>query len=257
MWTKFETAAPHAAVAGIACALGASAVVEGRTHVIALRAVEDGRQICAGTDAPDAIHGRVRMTQDPAKRPNEIVVELDPPLGASPNAMNDLRTILVNMSSDLDRRTNATAPVVVQPPPVVAQPPPEPPPPPVPMHRVSVTNVPLIAAGGAVFGAGYLVSFLVGTAIVGASGDPGTGRFWPFVPFVGAIAFSTTYKEAANCDCDTGRVISVVGSVLLDLAQVAGVVISIVGVASPRTKLVPDKVSIRVGVGTAVLEGRF
>ncbi len=257
VWTKFQTPVAHATVAGIACALNANAVIEGRTRLISLQAVEDGRQLCIGSDAPDAIHGRVQMTADVARSPTEIVVDLDAPPNASPNAMNDLRNVLVNMSADLDRRSNANVPPVMHvapPPPPPVQTPQEPLP---PMHRVTYTNVPLIAAGGAVFGAGYLVSALVGVAIVGASGDPGTGRYWPFVPFIGAIAFSTTYKEAANCDCATGRVLSVIGSVLIDLVQVAGVVITIVGVTVPRTKMVPDKISVRLGPTGAVLEGRF
>jgi hypothetical protein len=240
----------------VACALDAKAVIDGQSRPISLQAFEDGRQICAGANPIDAVHGRVRMTLDPAKRSTEVIVELDVAPNASPNALRDLRGVLVNMSADLDHRVNAAQPIVVQapPPPVV---PLAPPPPPVPMHRVSVTNVPLIAAGGAVFGAGYLVSLFVGTAIVSASGDPGTGRFWPFVPFFGAVAFSASYKEAANCDCDTGRVFSLLGSFIIDAAQIAGVVITLVGVAVPRTKLVPDTVSLHVGPTGFSLEGRF
>lgn len=259
VWTKFQTPVAHATVAGIACGLNANAVIEGRTRLISLQAIEDGSQLCVGSEKPDAIHGRVKMTANVARSPTEIIVELDAPPNASPAAMNDLRSILVNMSADLDRRANANvAPMVhVAPPPSPPPPVQTPPEPPPPMHRISETNVPLIAAGGAVFGGGWLVSALVGAAIVSASGDPGTGRYWPFVPFIGAIAFSTTYKEAANCDCATGRVFSVIGSVLIDLVQVAGVVITIVGVAVPRTKMVPDKISVRIGATGAVLEGRF
>jgi hypothetical protein len=40
-----------------------------------------------------------------------------------------------------------------------------------------------------------------------------------------------------------------IGSVIIDLAQVAGVVIGVVGLAVPRMKTVPNSVSIHVGPG--------
>lgn len=255
LWTKFETPAPHATVAGLACGMDVKATVEGRYANVDIEAVEDGRQLCVGSQTgPSAVHARVKMTQDVARHPSEIIVEVEMPPGSSPQAANDLRGVLLNTAAELERRTKAPLP-----PPVVVAPPvvQTPPPPPVPMHPVLVTNTGVIAAGGAIFGGAYLVTLLVGSAIATAPGDPGTGRFWPFVPFFGAVAFSTTYKEATNCDCSAGRAFSVIGSIVIDAAQIAGVVIAIVGLVSPKTKMVPNSVSLHFGVHGGVLEGRF
>ena len=256
LWTQFETTAPHATVAGIACGLGANAMVEGRSLPIALDAMEDAAQICASTQAAAfALHGRVRMSR---AQPMNVVVEIDLPPGATPRAAADLRAVLQNMSADLARRSAAAAPA---PPPSMAPPPGAPvvpwtPPPAVPMHPEKRLNVPLVAGGFAGFGAGYFVQLLVGAAIAGAAGDPGTSRAWPFVPIFGLAVFSGTYQEAANCDCDSGRAFSMVGSVLLGLVEAAGLTVGIIGLAVPRTKMVPDnKAFVRVVPGG--IEGRF
>lgn len=249
VWTEIETSVAHATVAQVACGLDAKALVDGRSWVIALDAVEDSAQLCTSShEAPDALHGHVKMTQGIGRRPSEVIIELDPPPNASPRATDDLRRVLQNMSADLGRRAWAAAPTVAIAEPIPLVQPVAPPPAPVPTHPVSVANIPLIAAGFGVAGATYLVSALVGVAILGASGDPGTGRVWPFVPLAGLTIFSATYIEAPNCDCDAGRALSLVGSVIIDAAQIAGVVIGILGVTNPKTRMVafgPHGVEVR------------
>lgn len=252
LWTEIHPVAPHATVAGIACGLAANAVVEGRTLPIALDALEDASQLCASSQtAPLVVRGRVKMTR---AQPSSVVVEIDVPPGATARAQSELRLLLQNMAADIERRANAAQPLGAQAP---AQPlVPWKPPPPVPMHPVKVPNTPMIAGGFGGFAAGYLVQLLVGLAIVGASGDPGTGRGWPFLPFVGLAIFSGSYQEASGCDCDAGRAFAMVGSVLVALIEVAGAVVGVAGLAVPRTKMVPDsKISIRLGPNG--IEGTF
>jgi hypothetical protein len=246
LWTQFDTTAGHVDVAAIVCGLGATATLDGRMYAIALDAFEDGAELCSKTSPPAALalRGRAKMTR---AQPRIVVVELDAPPGLSPNATNDLRTVLQNMSADLARRSAVQiappAPVAWTPRPVV------------PMHPEKRTNVPLIAAGFGMFGGGYLVQLFVGVIIATAPGDPGTSRAWPFVPIVGLGAFSGSYKEAANCDCDAGRAFSIVGSVLVGALEVAGLIVGIYGAATPKTKMVPSTMSIRIG--PAGIEGTF
>ena len=241
LWTQFDTATEHVNVAGVVCALGATATLDGRVYAIALDAFEDGAELCSKTVAPDtlALRGRAKMTR---AQPATVIVELDVPPGLSPNATNDLRSVLQNMSADLARRST----VQVEPPRRGHRWTP-PPPPQGPMHPEKRTNIPFIAAGFGMFGGGYLVQLFVGALIAAAPGDPGTSRGWPFVPIVGLAAFSGSYKEASGCDCETGRVFSIIGSVLVGALEVAGLVIGIYGAVTPRTKMVPDGVSIRIG----------
>jgi hypothetical protein len=249
LWTQFETATDHVNVAGVVCALGATATLDGRVYSIALDAFEDGAELCAKQTVPGtlALTGRAKMTR---AQPQTVVVELDVPPGLSPNATNDLRGVLQNMSADLARRASGAQTTTMAPPP-----PRWTPPPPVPTHPEERANVALIGAGFGMFGGGYLVQLFVGSLIATAPGDPGTGRGWPFVPVIGLMAFSTTYKEASGCDCETGRVFSIVGSVLVGALEVAGLVVGIYGLTHPRTKMVPNTVSIRIG--PTGIEGTF
>ena len=245
LWTQFDTATDHVNVAGVVCGLGATATLDGRTYAIALDAFEDGAELCAKTPPTGALTltGRAKMTR---AQPSTVVVELDVPPGLSPNATTDLRTVLQNMSADLARRASA----------VPAAPPPRwTPPPAVPMHPEKRTNVPLIAAGFGMVGGGYLVQLFVGTLLATAPGDPGTGRGWPFVPIIGLAAFSATYKEASGCDCEAGRAFSMIGSVLVGALEVAGIVVGAYGLATPKTKMVPNTVAIRIG--PTGIEGTF
>ncbi len=273
LWTQIETTAPHADVASAACALAANAVLDGRAMPIALDAFEDSAELCASAQTGSlAVRGRVKTTR---AQPSTVVVELDVPPGSSARATSDLRVVLQGLAADLARRAAAMVPA----PPVRSGPA-------APeralggegescrrasdcaslpcvehvctsaFHSEKVANVPLIAGGFAGFGAGYFVSLLVGAAIAGASGDPGTSRAWPFVPFIGLTVFSASYKEAPSCDCEAGRAFAMVGSVLVGLVQIAGVVVGVAGLAMPRTKAVPNrKISIRFG--PTGLEGSF
>jgi hypothetical protein len=249
LWTQFDTATPHVDVAAIVCGLGATATLDGRMYAIALDAFEDGAELCSKTSPPGALalRGRAKMAR---AQPATVVVELDVPPGLSPNATNDLRTVLQNMSADLARRSSAVQ---------LAQPLRAPvawtPPPPVPMHPEKRTNVPLIAAGFGMFGGGYLVQLFVGVIIATAPGDPGTSRGWPFVPIMGLAAFSGSYQEAAGCDCDAGRAFSIIGSVLIGALEIAGLAVGIYGLATPKTKMVPSTMSIRIG--PTGIEGTF
>ncbi|HEY1958834.1 MAG TPA: hypothetical protein VGH28_24640 [Polyangiaceae bacterium] len=257
LWSQFTTTSPHASVASAACALGANAVLDGRSMPIALDAFDDASQICASAQsAPTAVHGRVKMT---TAQPGVVVVELDVPPGGSERATSDLRVVLQNMTADLARRTAPAAPQ--GPPPMsfgaegaecrrdrdcagvpcvehvcTAS-----------FHETKVPNTPLVVGGFATAGAGYFVQLLVAVAIASSAGDPGTSRAWPFIPIIGLEAFSGSYKEAANCDCDAGRAFAVIGSVLVSLIEVAGIVIGVAGVSTPRTKLMRGKVSLRFG----------
>ena len=247
LWTQFETATDHVNVASVVCSLGATATLDGRVYAFALDAFEDGAELCAKTTAPGtlALTGRAKMSR---AQPATVVVELDVPAGLSPNATNDLRNVLQNMSADLSRRAAVRAP----PPPPNAW---TPPPPAVPTHPEQRANVPMIAAGFGMFGGGYLVQLFVGTLLATAPGDPGTGRGWPFLPIVGLAAFSATYKEASGCDCEAGRAFSMIGSVLIGALEVAGLVVGIYGLAKPRTKMVPNTATIRISpIG---IEGTF
>lgn len=248
LWTQFETVTAHVNVAGVVCGLGATATLDGRAYTIALDAFEDGAELCSKTPAPGVLtlSGRAKMTR---AQPRAVVVELDVPPGLSPNATNDLRNVLQNMSADLARRAAGAQQMTAPPPPVWS------PPPPVPTHPEQRPNVALIGAGFGMFGGGYLVQLFVGSLIATAPGDPGTGRGWPFVPFIGLAAFSGTYKEATGCDCEAGRAFSMIGSVLIGALEVAGIVVGVYGLAKPRTKMVPNTVSIRVG--PTGIEGTF
>lgn len=248
LWTQFDTATDHVNVAGVVCGLGATATLDGRTYAIALDAFEDGAELCSKTSVPGALvlGGRAKMTR---AQPQTVVVELDVPPGLSPNATNDLRTVLQNMSADLARRSSV-AQTTAPPPPRAWTPPPQ-----VPMHPEQRPNVAFIAAGFGMIGAGYLVQIFVGSLIVSAPGDPGTGRGWPFVPVIGLAAFSATYKEATGCDCEAGRAFSMIGSVFVGALEVAGLVMGVYGLSKPRTKMVPNAVSIRVG--PTGIEGTF
>lgn len=247
LWTQFETATDHVNVAGVVCGLGATATLDGRTYAFALDAFEDGAELCSKTAAPGVLtlNGRAKMTR---VRPQTVVVELDVPPGLSANGTSELRSVLQNMSADLARRASAAQ--MTAPPPRAWTPPP-----PVPTHPEQRPNVALIAAGFGMFGGGYLVQLFVGSLVASAPGDPGTGRGWPFVPFIGLAAFSATYKEATGCDCETGRAFSMIGSVLIGALEIAGLVVGVYGLAKPKTKMVPNTVSIRVG--PAGIEGTF
>lgn len=258
LWTKFETTMAHANVAGIACSLQGRTVVEGKYRPIEVHAQEDSAVLCwSGQPTADAVHASVLMTNqtnDPSRRPTDVIVEIDIPDGATPNALQDLRTALRNTVAELQRRTTPAAapPPVVQGPPVVLVPVA----PPTPMHAEQRTNWGLAGGGIAMLLSGYVLTAFTGAATVDASGDPGTLRWWPFVPFVGATVFTATYKEAADCNCSTGRVLSVVGAVAIDALQVAGAVLMIVGISTTKTRMVPDMVGVRLRPD-GVLEGRF
>jgi hypothetical protein len=250
LWTQFQTTTDHVNVAGVVCALGATATLDGRTYAIALDAFEDAAELCSKTVPPGALAltGRAKMSR---AQPMTVVVELDVPPGLSPNATNDLRGVLQSMSADLARRSDV-ARMTAPPPrapiastPLLAG----------PMHPEKRPNIPFIAAGFGMFGAGYLVQLFVGALIVSAPGDPGTSRGWPFVPVVGLAAFAGSYKEAASCDCEAGRIFSTIGGVLVGALEVAGLVVGIYGLASPKTKMVPNSVSIRIG--PTGIEGTF
>jgi hypothetical protein len=247
LWTQFDTQAQHVDVAGVACGLGATATLDGRVYALLLDALEDASELCTRTPSNGvlSLRGRVKMSR---AQPANVIVELDVPAGASPRAVEDLRAVLQNMSADLSRRAAAAQPLVR---PLVTWTAP----PPAPMHPEKRMNVPLIAAGFGMFGGGYLVQLLVGSAIAGSSGDPGTSRAWPFVPIFGLAVFSGTYKEATNCDCETGRAFSMIGSVLVGALQVAGIIVGVVGLGTPKTKMVLDQVSIRLGPNG--IEGTF
>ncbi len=249
----------HANVAGIACSLQGRTAVEGKYRPIEIHAQEDNAVLCwSGQPTADAVHASVLMTNqanDPSRRPTDIIVEIDIPDGASANAREDLRTALRNTVAELQRRTATSAP----PPPPVVQAPPVvlvQAPPPTPMHPEQVTNWGLAGAGIGMLLGGYVLTAFMGAAIVDASGDPGTPRWWPFVPFVGATVFTATYKEAADCNCTTGRALSVVGAVVIDALQVAGGVLMVVGFTSSKTRMVPDRVGVRLRPD-GTIEGRF
>jgi len=249
LWTQFETATDHVNVASVVCGLGATATLDGRTYAITLDAFEDGAELCAKTAPPGTLvlSGRAKMTR---AQPQAVVVELDVPPGLSPNATNDLRVVLQNMSADLARRASVAQTTTAPPPPRAWTAPP-----PVPTHPEQRTNIALIAAGFGMFGGGYLVQLFVGSLIATAPGDPGTDRGWPFVPVIGLAAFSASYKEATGCDCEAGRAFSMIGSVLIGALEVAGIVVGVYGLTHPRTKMVPNTVSIRVG--PTGIEGTF
>jgi hypothetical protein len=253
LWSFFEADTPHTQIAAVGCALDVKASVGGRYRPIEVRAFEDGAMICtsAATD-PDAVHTSLQMTRDLSKRPSQIIVEVEVPPGTTPAALADLRALLQNATEDLRRRALTPPPPVVQ-----TQTPPPTPEVPVRTHRVEETNWVLIGAGGAVLFAGWGVSALVGAGIASSTTYPGTPTFWPFVPFIGMTVFSATYTEAPNCDCDVGRFFSVVGSVVIDAVQIAGVVLMIAGAVSPRTRTVRDALGIRFTPGGALFEGRF
>ena len=249
VWTQFETGSDHPSVAGVVCALGATATLDGRVYAIALDAFEDGAELCSKTAAPGALElrGRAKMTR---AQPSTVVVELDVPPNLSPNASAMLRSVVQSMSADLAQRASVPTP-----------PPPRrarvawTPPPPVPSHPEQRPNIPFIAAGFGMFGGGYLVQLFVGALVASAPGNPGTSRGWPFVPVVGLAAFSASYQEATGCDCDAGRAFSMVGSVLVGALEVAGLVVGIYGLAKPKTKMVPNAASFRIG--PTGIEGTF
>jgi hypothetical protein len=177
-------------------------------------------------------------------------------VGWAMSARPDSQLVLDALTMALTHRR--PAPAVAQPPPVVQAPPivVVQMPPPTPMHAVERTNWGLAGGGIAMLLSGYVLSAFMGAAIIDASGDPGTPRWWPFVPFVGATIFTATYREAANCECSTGRVFSVLGAVAIDALQVGGLAMMIVGLASTKTRMVPDTVGVRLRPD-GVLEGKF
>ncbi len=255
LWTNFEATSTHATVAGLACQLEVTAVFDGeRSRPIELSAYEDDALICTSSKSePNAIHGRVIMTNDASKRPSEVVLSIEVPANSTPRDVESLRTFLRNIADELHRRATPTS-TVVQP-----QPPPPPPDttPAVPTHQARVTNWGLIGAGGAMFGGGWLLSALVGLPIAGSSTYPGTPTYWPFVPFVGLTVFSATYTEVSDCGCGLGRVLSVIASGVIDAVQIAGVVVIIAGAISPKVATVRDALNIRIRPGGFVWEGRF
>jgi len=251
LWTRFDSTTAHAQIAGAACQMQGRTMVAGQYKPLQVHAQEDNAVICwSSQPSPDAVHVAVIMTTDPTKGPNQIVLEIDAPEGTPPNVIEDFRSALRNTEAELQRRVGTVAP------PQVVQVPVAPPPPPIPMHPEPTTNWGLIGAGIGTFAGGYLLTALMGAVIVDASGNPGTPRWWPFVPAVGATVFTATYVEAPNCKCSSGRVLSVLGGVFIDVVQVAGIVMMVVGAASPKTRMVPDAVGVRIRPD-GMIEGRF
>ncbi len=256
--STFYSPTPHPTIAGVACALDATARVEGVDQPIDMRVLEDTSLLCwTPRTQPGAVHVTVQMTADVSKGPGQIVVEVTLPDNATQQAATDLQSAAVGIANELQRRLGAQPPpqgTTTTPAPTQPAPPPTPP---VHTHPVSEPNYALIGVGAGAILLGWGTSALIGVGISESGGDPGTPRFWPYVPFFGMVAFSATYREAANCDCSAGRVVSLIGSVVIDALQVAGVVMIIAGVTSPRTKQVPDTVGLRVGPGSLMLEGTF
>lgn len=258
LWTRFDSQTPHQTIAGNACQLQGRTLVAGQYKPIEIHAQEDASVICwSAQPTPDAVHIAVMMTNDPNRGPTQIVLEVEVPPGSPQNVIEDLRTALRNTEAELQRRVGTSAPVqqqqqVVQQPVIVVQPAPT-----LPMHPEPATNWGLIGGGIGMLTGGYVLSALMGATLIEASGDPGTPRWWPFVPVVGATVFTATYKEAPGCNCGTGRVFSVLGAVAIDAIQAAGVVMILVGIASPKTRMVPDnQVGIRIRPD-GFIEGRF
>jgi len=240
--TKFESTASHADIAARVCAMNVTATVDGVYRSIEIRVLDDSSVLC--DRAPqniDAVHATIRMTTDVAQHPSEIVLEIEVPQDASPSAIDDLRAALRDTAIEIEHRVR-NAPQQ---------------PAPVPMHAVQETNWELIGVGVGGLVVGWGISAILGIAISSSQTDPGTAKTWPYIPFIGAVAFSASYKESYDCYCSLGRAVSVVGSVLIDAVQVVGLVSLIVGVTTPHTRMVRDAVWVSMTPNGASLGVRF
>jgi len=252
LWTKFVSSTSHADVAARACAMDVKAGVAGQYRPIEVRALDDSSVLCETANrSPDAVHATIQMTNDIARRPSEIVVEIEVPPNASPSTIAELREALRYTAAEIERRALTPLPVAAPPPPPPQQTAPT------PMHPVTETNWPLIGVGIGGLLIGWGTSAIVGLSISSSTTDPGTPKWWPYVPFVGAIAFSASYRESPSCGCAAGRVFAVLGSALIDGAQVAGLIFLVAGVASPRERMVPNSVGFSLRPNGASLEIRF
>ena len=242
------------------CALNARALVAGARRPVWI--VVDNEP-CAARYR-DAVHVDVRVAA------GQMNVSIDP-TDESPEAIASLRRLFPELGSTLQGRVGAQWVTPEAEDALVdlgeSRPEPPPPPPPVidtgPKKTVTETNKDFLYLGLGLALGGYASSAIMGGLVSTSTAQQTSSGNWPYlplIPFVGAVAFSATYRDASDLSGSAAgftRFVAVTIGVLIDGAQLAGVGFMIAGVAIPKTRIVSGDTKLRLTGNGVALEGRF
>lgn len=224
------------------CALSLYGRLDNEARPIEIHALEDGTQLCVtDTSYPNSLVVQVRMVSrgDPAR----ITLTIDAPVDASPSVLADYRASLGVAEEAVHRAaldatpnipSSDTEPDIVKPAPT------------------SKRGSSLVIAGSVMMTLASIPLSIVGIAIAGSETYPGTSPAWPFVPFVGMTVFSATYTQVVDCNCPEHRPLSLLVSGVFNAAQIAGLVLVLVGSTSSKKSTIA-----RISITPFAIGGTF